>query len=393
MTLRAIPIPDDVPVVVGAVSTSPEVLPAAVEYEPEEVLGDGSAVLSVSMPDTDMGGGLDQEFKARVDTELLTLDARLDALEAEGPPEAIPHGPAGGVLSGEYPNPGFAQAMATQTALETGLGLKVNRYTLRLITGNATANVGELIRVNATNGAVTVTPPANAADGDTVTVIKIDSTANSVFWNGPVNSDANAELVGQWSGATFVMISGIWLVLSVNISYSSASGGGGGTGTGLTREQADARYELLGAAQAAANGVTKATLGLGNVNNTSDADKPISNAVAAALANKADKSSAVVINGSGTVSLDASHSNYQAINATGNVVLAPPSFPTDQQGMRIEVFASGGGARSFSTTGAISNGSGQQLPFTIQPGRFALVGLVYSQRAGRWMLISYTVEP
>jgi hypothetical protein len=198
--------------------------------------------------------------------------------------------------------------------------------------------------------------------------------------------------VGQWGGATFVKAGSIWIVHSVNISYSAA-GSGTGTGTGLTREQADARYDLLGAATSAVSAVTKSTIGLGNVDNTSDINKPVSTAVAAALATKANASSVITVSSGGTITLNASQGNYQAITATGNVVLAPPTSPADQQGMRIEVYAPSGSTRTVTTTGAISNASGLTLPLTIQSGRFAILGLVYSARAGRWMLLSYTVEP
>lgn len=92
--------------------------------------------------------------------------------------------------------------------------------TVRTVTGATTAVAGETLRVNATSGAVTVTPPASPVVGTAISVVKTDSTANIVTWNGSTNSDSTCTFISQWAGATLVWDGTVWLVAAVNVSYS-----------------------------------------------------------------------------------------------------------------------------------------------------------------------------
>lgn len=89
-----------------------------------------------------------------------------------------------------------------------------------------TAAVGDLVEANATSAGFTITLPSAPYTGARVTVKKTDSTGNVVTVVGQggstIDGDANASIVSQWAGATFVYDGTNWLVRS-----PTRDGGGG----------------------------------------------------------------------------------------------------------------------------------------------------------------------
>jgi hypothetical protein len=129
-----------------------------------------------------------------------------------------------------------------------------------------------------------------------------------------------------------------------NIMDAIGSGGGGGGGTGLPNGGVSGEALLK---QSAANGdagwhpLTKASVGLNNVDNTSDANKPVSTATQTALDNKLDKNQVVV-----------------------NSVYAKGSLPGTQE-MRSIVTAVTSGSTALITSGAVYTGlSGKENTIT-----------------------------
>lgn len=96
-----------------------------------------------------------------------------------------------------------------------GAGLPKN---VRSVSANATAVGGDLLLVDATAGAVTITSPASAAVGDLFTVVKTDSSANAVAVTGTINGDAGgASITSKDFGAVIEAVSTgpAWRVTSV----------------------------------------------------------------------------------------------------------------------------------------------------------------------------------
>ncbi len=170
-----------------------------------------------------------------------------------------PTGGAGGVLSGSYPNPGFAVDMATQAELDAH--------------ANSTSNP------HATTAAQVGADPAGTA----AAAVAAHEAAADPHPNYTTAAEAAAAAPVQ----------------SVAGRTGAVTLAKGDVGLGNVDNTADTAKPVSTAQQTAlnlkanidsptftgtVNGITKSMVGLGNADNTSDASKPVSTAQAAAIA-------------------------------------------------------------------------------------------------------------
>jgi len=198
-----------------------------------------------------------------------------------------PTGGAGGVLSGTFPNPGFAVDMATQGELDTQIGLV---YTA--IDDLDTAKADKV------TGKGLSTEDYTTAEKTKLSGIATAATANS--------SDATLLSRANHTGTQAIStVSGLQAELDLKAPLASPAFTG--TPTGITKAHvglpnvdntADTAKPVSTAQQTAldlkaplasptftgtVSGVTKAHVGLGNVDNTADTGKPVSTAQQTAL--------------------------------------------------------------------------------------------------------------
>ncbi len=141
-----------------------------------------------------------------------------------------PGGGAGGVLSGTFPNPGFAVDMATQAEL------------------------------------------------DAVNAAKVDKVAGKGLSTEDYTSAEKTKLAGVATGATANSADATLLARTNHTGEQAIS-----TVTGL-QTALDAKAPLASPTfTGTVSGITKSMVGLGNVDNTSDANKPVSTATQTAL--------------------------------------------------------------------------------------------------------------
>lgn len=162
-----------------------------------------------------------------------------------------PTGGAGGVLSGSYPNPGFAVDMATQAELDAVNAAKVDKTARGAANGVASLDAG---------GKVPASELPAIAITDVFTVASQAAMLALTAERGDVavRSDLNKSFVLAAEPASTLAN---WVEL---------------------RTPTDAVLSVAGKTGAVT--LAKADVGLSNVDNTSDANKPVSTAQAAAIA-------------------------------------------------------------------------------------------------------------
>jgi hypothetical protein len=143
--------------------------------------------------------------------------------------------------------------------------------------------------------------------------------------------------------------------------------------------------------------LVKGDVGLGNVDNTSDASKPVSTAQQTALdgldtrIDALESAGIVNLSDGATIATDASAGKHFRVTVAGDRTLAAPTNPTDGMRRIWEITASAadrsltlatGTAGSFELTTNITS------PITITNGKTQFIGAVYNSTRNRWTVLA-----
>lgn len=197
---------------------------------------------------------------------------------------------------------------------------------------------------------------------------------------GKIYVTLDNNLTFRWSGSAYVEISA-----SLALGETSS--------TAYRGDRGKTAYDHSQVVTGNPHGTTKSDVGLGNVDNTSDANKPVSTAQQTALDAKAPATRTVGtgLATTGTVNLDmaAVHGTIQTITLTGN-----PTFTTSNRAAGREVtlvLSAGGSARTITWPSWLAIGAA--LPTSLASGKTLVVTVTFTDTTDAAAVAAAAVQP
>jgi hypothetical protein len=165
-----------------------------------------------------------------------------------------------------------------------------NKLGWEIVTGSITAAAGGQYVIPTTPsmpvGPIVISDPATASNGDSYTVIKNGGGSLNGVTLGGVNYTGYFQIYRVYVVSNVFPFTASWQSFTLDRFHNHAISGVTGLQTAL-----DAKAPLTSPTfTGTVSGITKSMVGLGNVDNTSDANKPVSTATQTALDGKASSS-------------------------------------------------------------------------------------------------------
>lgn len=142
--------------------------------------------------------------------------------------------------------------------------------------------------------------------------------------------------------------------------------------------------------------VTKAQVGLSNVDNTSDAGKPISTATQTALDGKSPSThnhvtgpAVVTLTDASTIATDASLASHFRVTLGGDRTLGNPTNPTDGQRVIWEIIQDSTGNRALTLGSKFALGSDiDAFEVSVDANERDFMGAIYNSTADKWYVVA-----
>ncbi len=259
--------------------------------------------------------------------------------------------------------------------------------------GGLTAQAANTVLANATASSAVPTAVAIGASklfgrGSTGNLTEVTLGSNLTFTGTTLN--ASGTLSGTLANGDYgdITVSGTGTVMTIDAGVVTLAKMASMTTASLLGRNTAATGvpEVLSAA------TVKTILSLNNVDNTSDANKPVSTAQATALALKRDLApNEQAVASSATVT--PTFSNDQVVITAQAVALTlanPTGTAVNGWGTMLRIRDSG--VAQAISWGAIYRGIGLTLPSTTVAGKMLYVGMIYNSNATKWDVISVVRE-